>query len=147
MTRSSLERARSRAQARATATCRRACLERLGHIVDGMRIEGALSLMVECGHEYCRRRCSTKPFEKIEAGPARQLDVERDDVGAQAIDQYLGLVEVRGFAHDMDVRHCPKRAPDAAARERLVLDNQDREATHSVRSGISIIASHSPLPL
>ena len=42
--------------------------ERLGDIINGMRVKGPLRQMVECRHEYRRGCRRTQPFEKIEAG-------------------------------------------------------------------------------
>src|SRR6185436_8455764 len=62
--------------------------------------------------------------QQVEAAAPRHLDVEEHEVGRELLDARPRLVDVAGLADDLDGGKYLEQAPQLAARERFIVDDQ-----------------------
>lgn len=120
--------ARARRDCDAGALDRRAQpagFDRLGDIVDRSSFEGAQRIVVEGGHENDCGCVVAQPFQDIEAGAARHLDVEQDRIRRKFGNHGAGLLHVAGRSHHLNGGHGAEQAQQAPPRQWLVFDDED----------------------
>ncbi|MPL90517.1 hypothetical protein SDC9_36569 [bioreactor metagenome] len=75
-------------------------------------------------HHHRQRAQPHQLFEEGEPVHPRHLDIERQHIGLQRLDQVARLVGVGGLAHDLEPRIGPQHRPDQAADRRRVVHDQ-----------------------
>src|SRR5699024_2310226 len=75
----------------------------------------------------------------VDAAAVRELEVEDDHVGFQAVDELDRVVASRGFAEDLDVRIGREDGGDACPHGGVVIDdNEARHAASPVRPSAAV---------
>ena len=78
-------------------------IDRLQQVIDGARVERGERVLLVRGDEYDPRRLADLE-RRIETRPSRHPDVEECDIGRELRRQRHGLVAVRRFADDLEIR-------------------------------------------
>ena len=122
-------------------------LDGLQQVIEGGPLEGVQREAVEGGDEdHDRARPRPKAVQQLKAGQARHLDVEQHDVGRELADHPRAPRRrpERG-AHQLHLRLVAEQDLQPAARQRLVVDDQDAQDAHQLRSsGSSMVAAKPP---
>ena len=104
-------------------------LDRLQQVVDGAVIEGADRVLI-IGSDENEVSLAGERLGGLDAIHLRHVDVEKDDIGLEAVHYRDCLAAVAGFAHDHELGpRFLETAGDLLAHEALVVDD------HGSRSG------------
>jgi hypothetical protein len=110
---------------------------RLVDEVDRTQLEGlerglAPPLRQRGAHDHRHRVGAHQPGEKLEAIHAGHLDVQRQDVGAKALDHLPGLDWIGRRADDLQPRVGRQHLPEHLPHQRRVVDHQHARLAHAI---------------
>ncbi len=125
----------SLSRATVVASARR---ERLHHVVDGALLEGGDRVLVVGGDED-DVALAARLLRDFEAGHARHLDVEEQDVGRVLVERAQRLDAVLGLGADGELRpQLRERLAELVAQHRLVFGDHGLYSPHAPRSPLAV---------
>src|SRR5712692_1715660 len=99
-------------------------IERLYKTVDSRDLESSQRVLIVSGYEDHKRQLNrVHRFEHIEAVDLRHLDIQKQQIRFEVFYRGDGFFTVAAIAHNFNLRIAREHSPDAAPRQRLVVND------------------------